>query len=117
MAHNHPHIHFLGKIDDVPGFLSRCDAVVVPSRWEPWGNVCLEARAAARPVLVSDVDGLTEQAKNCGIQFQPENCRMLADGIVQMIQASPEQRKSWDSKADSALQKPGMIMWMLGNRS
>jgi len=95
LAHNHPHIHFLGKIDDVPGFLSRCDAVVVPSRWEPWGNVCLEVRAAARPVLVSDVDGLTEQAKNCGIQFQPENCRMLADGIVQMIQASPEQRKSW----------------------
>ncbi|MBC1220728.1 glycosyltransferase family 4 protein [Nostoc sp. UCD121] len=95
LAQNHPHIHFLGKIDDVPEFLSRCDAVVIPSRWEPWGNVCLEARAAARPVLVSDIDGLTEQAKNCGIEFKPDSCQNLTDGIWQMINASPEQRQSW----------------------
>lgn len=95
LAQNHPHIHFLGKIDDVPGFLSCCDAVVIPSRWEPWGNVCLEARAAARPVLVSAVDGLTEQAKNCGLSFDSEGRHTLADALWQMIQTSPEQRQSW----------------------
>ncbi|MEB3338820.1 MAG: glycosyltransferase family 4 protein, partial [Leptolyngbyaceae bacterium] len=33
-------IQFMGRIDDVPAFLSQCDAVVIPSRWEPGGNVC-----------------------------------------------------------------------------
>ena len=33
----------------------------MPSRWEPFGLSCLEAQAAGRPVLVSDVDGLPEQ--------------------------------------------------------
>ncbi|WP_224090722.1 glycosyltransferase family 4 protein [Nostoc sp. MS1] len=94
-ALNHPHIHFLGKIDDVPSFLNRCDAVVIPSRWEPWGNVCLEARAAARPVLVSDVDGLSEQAQNCGISFESGSCEALADGIRQMMNTSFEQRQFW----------------------
>ncbi len=94
-ALNHSHIHFLGKIDDVAEFLNRCDAVVIPSRWEPWGNVCLEARAAARPVLVSDVDGLSEQAQNCGISFEPDSSEALADGIRQMMNASVTQRQSW----------------------
>jgi glycosyltransferase involved in cell wall biosynthesis len=99
LANNHPHIHFLGRIDDVPEFLSRCDVVVIPSRWEAWGNVCLEARAAARPVLVRDVDGLTEQVENCGIRFQSDNCQALADGIRQMINASPQQLQFWGQQA------------------
>jgi glycosyltransferase involved in cell wall biosynthesis len=42
-------------------FLAEMDAVVMPSLWEAYGQVCAEARAAGRPVLVSDLDGLSEQ--------------------------------------------------------
>lgn len=95
LAGHHPHIHFLGRVDDVPGFLNRCDAVVIPSRWEPWGNVCLEARAAARPVLVTDIDGLSEQAEGCGLRVEPDRETDLAAGIQTLVNAFVEQRQIW----------------------
>lgn len=80
-----PHIKFVGRIDDVPGFLSQCDAVVIPSRWEPWGNVCLEARAAGKPIIASAVDGLSEQIQDFGLLIPPDNSVALAKAIQQLI--------------------------------
>jgi len=50
-----------GKINGPLAFLAGIDAVVVPSRWEAFGLVAAEARAAGRPVLAAAVDGLVEQ--------------------------------------------------------
>lgn len=77
-------IEFVGRIDDVPAFLSQCDAVVIPSRWEPWGNVCLEARATAKPIIASAVDGLSEQIQGCGVLVPPENPVALAKAIQEL---------------------------------
>ncbi|MBD2355785.1 glycosyltransferase family 4 protein [Tolypothrix sp. FACHB-123] len=79
-------IEFLGRIDDVPAFLGQCDALVIPSRWEPWGNVCLEARAAAKPIIASAVDGLSEQMPNCGLLIPPENSLALAKAIQELAE-------------------------------
>jgi glycosyltransferase involved in cell wall biosynthesis len=79
-----PNIEFVGRIDDVPTFLSQCDAVVIPSRWEPWGNVCLEARAAAKPIIASAVDGLSEQMQDCGRLIPVENPVALAKAIQEL---------------------------------
>ena len=38
------------------------DLVAMPSRWEAYGLVALEARAAARRLVVGDVDGLRDSA-------------------------------------------------------
>jgi glycosyltransferase involved in cell wall biosynthesis len=84
-------IEFLGRIDDVPAFLSQCDAVVIPSRWEPWGNVCLEARAAATPVLAAAVDGLPEQMKNSGILVPPNHPEAFAKGIQALAGMSAQE--------------------------
>jgi glycosyltransferase involved in cell wall biosynthesis len=81
-------VEFLGRIDDVPTFLSQCDAVVIPSRWEPWGNVCLEARAASTPILASAVDGLSEQVQDCGLLIPSENPAALAQGIQTLAHMS-----------------------------
>jgi glycosyltransferase involved in cell wall biosynthesis len=67
LSTNLPQVHFLGRVENVAEFLARCDAVVIPSRWEPFGLVCLEAKAAGKPVLVSQVDGLVEQVQGCGL--------------------------------------------------
>ena len=61
LARNLPQVKLLGAIEDVPAFLTDCDVIVIPSRWEPWGLVCLEAKAAGKPVVIFDVDGLREQ--------------------------------------------------------
>jgi D-inositol-3-phosphate glycosyltransferase len=67
LAAHMPHVTVGGPTSDVTGFLRACDVVAVPSRWESFGQVALEARAAARPIICSAVDGLVEQtAKDCG---------------------------------------------------
>lgn len=66
-AGDHPHIHFRGRIDDPAEFLGDCHAVIVPSRHEAFGLVATEARMAARPILVADVDGLPEQVGLAGL--------------------------------------------------
>lgn len=56
-----PHVHFVGEIHDVPQFLCGCDAVVIPSRWEPFGLTCQESLTAGKAIITSGVDGLNEQ--------------------------------------------------------
>ena len=56
-----PNVTVGGPTSDVAGFLASVDLVAVPSRWESFGQVALEARAAARPLICSAVDGLVEQ--------------------------------------------------------
>ena len=61
MAADLPNVTVGGPTSDVRGFLSRVDLVAVPSRWESFGQVALEGRAAGRPLICSAVDGLIEQ--------------------------------------------------------
>lgn len=93
LAQNLPHLKLLGAIEDVAAFLADCDVIVIPSRWEPWGLVCLEAKAAGKPVVVFDVDGLREQVSGdkeieCK-EFEIGNCGLLvpANNIEQLNKA------------------------------
>lgn len=61
-----PSVRFHGRVDDPATAYESIDVAILPSRWEPYGLSCLEARAAGRPVIVSDVDGLPEQVPNGG---------------------------------------------------
>jgi starch synthase (maltosyl-transferring) len=53
-------VRFLGWRGDVPRLLATCEALVLTSGWEGMPNVVLEAMAAARPVLVTEVEGVRE---------------------------------------------------------
>lgn len=96
-------VEFLGRVEDVPGFLQACDAVVIPSRWEPWGNVCLEAKAAGKPVIVSDVDGLTEQIQNCGLLVAPDDPQHLAGAIQTLVSLPETQLEAWGQNGRQAV--------------
>lgn len=61
LAADLPDVTVGGPTNDVAGLLAGVDIVAVPSRWESFGQVALEARAAARPIICSAVDGLVEQ--------------------------------------------------------
>ena len=67
MAAGLPNVTVLGPCHSPAAHLSDCDAVVIPSRYESFGLVATEARMAARPVLVADVDGLPEQVGSAGL--------------------------------------------------
>ncbi|MBD2209679.1 glycosyltransferase family 4 protein [Nostoc linckia FACHB-104] len=95
LAQGLDNVKFLGRIDDVPAFLQTCDVVVIPSRWEPWGNVFLEAKAAGKPVIASQVDGLVEQMTDCGILVPPDNPEKLAAAIETLIALPQTQLETW----------------------
>lgn len=68
--------HLLGAVkdSDMPCVYAACDVMVVPSVWpEPFGLVALEALAAGKPVIASDVGGLPETVG-------PDNGRLVAPG-------------------------------------
>lgn len=52
-----------GPTRDVAGLFAACDVVAMPSLFESFGQVALEGRAAARPLIASAVDGLIEQTR------------------------------------------------------
>jgi glycosyltransferase involved in cell wall biosynthesis len=81
LAENLPQVEFVGDVSNVPAFLEYCDVIVVPSRYEPYGLVCLEAKAAGRPVVVADVDGLPEQVNDCGLIVPPGDVEALTGAL------------------------------------
>lgn len=63
------------------------DVSVVPSLFEPFGIVALEAMAARSPVVVSDTGGLTEIVDHdvTGVKVYPNNPDSLAWGINKVL--------------------------------
>lgn len=55
-------ITFMGQVghDRIRDYLKKATVAVFPSRWEPFGIVCLEAMAMGCPVVVSKGTGLEE---------------------------------------------------------
>ncbi|MEM3153645.1 MAG: glycosyltransferase family 4 protein [Candidatus Bathyarchaeia archaeon] len=68
--------------------LQKCaDVSVVPSLFEPFGIVALEAMAAKSPVVVSDTGGLSEIVEHevTGVKVYPNNPDSLAWGITRVL--------------------------------
>ncbi|HKZ87854.1 MAG TPA: glycosyltransferase family 4 protein [Candidatus Bathyarchaeia archaeon] len=63
------------------------DVSVVPSLFEPFGIVALEAMAAKSPVVVSDTGGLSEIVDHdiTGVKVYPNNADSLAWGIIKVL--------------------------------
>jgi glycosyltransferase involved in cell wall biosynthesis len=81
MAAELPNVTVLGPCHSPAAHLSDCDAVVIPSRYEAFGLVATEARMAARPILVADVDGLPEQVGSAGLSAIMSAAEEIETGI------------------------------------
>jgi glycogen synthase len=90
-----PHGEFLGWIgDDLLHALYRiADLCVVPSLYEPFGLVALEAMASGCPCIVADTGGLREVVPNgdVGVRFRASDPRALADAMT-LVLANPAVR-------------------------
>jgi 1,4-alpha-glucan branching enzyme len=82
-------VMFTGFVDDETlRRLQTCaDVSVVPSLFEPFGIVALEAMAAKSPVVVSDTGGLSEIVEHdvTGVKVYPDNPDSLAWGIRKVL--------------------------------
>jgi glycosyltransferase involved in cell wall biosynthesis len=82
-------ILFTGFLDEESLLKLQCcaDVSVVPSMFEPFGIVALEAMAAKSPVVVSDTGGLSEIVDHdvTGVKVYPNNTDSLAWGIIKVL--------------------------------
>jgi glycogen(starch) synthase len=72
---------------DLAALVAAADCAVVPSRYEPFGLVALEAAAAGTPVAVSDVGGLAEIVADgrTGLRFTPGDPAALAAAVDTLL--------------------------------
>lgn len=82
-----PAVAFAGWIPNAAETMAFCDVVAVPSRWEGFGLVALEAMAAGKPVVASGVDGLREVVVHgeTGLLVPPGNSGALAAALEEVL--------------------------------
>jgi len=83
-------VTFLGQRsqDTLPYYYSAAEAVVVPSFYESFGMVALEAMACGRPVVASQVGGLAFLVQDgiTGFTVPVDDPQALAERLTELIQ-------------------------------
>lgn len=86
-------VDFVGHLSDreLAGVLAAADAVVLPSRYEPFGIVALEAAAAGTPLVASTAGGLGEVVLDgvTGLSFAPGDVEALARAVRSVLDDRP----------------------------
>ncbi|MEB3219220.1 MAG: glycosyltransferase family 1 protein [Nostocales cyanobacterium 94392] len=80
---------FPGRIsqEDLPSYYAAADVCVVPSHYEPFGLVAIEAMASFTPVVASDVGGLqfTVVNEETGLLAPPQDVQAFANAIDRIL--------------------------------
>jgi len=80
-----PAVTFAGFLSghNLTALMGASDCYVVPSIYEPFGMVALEAAAAGTPVAVASTGGLTEIVEHgvTGVRFPPQDPAALAESV------------------------------------
>jgi glycosyltransferase involved in cell wall biosynthesis len=83
--------------DALAGVYADAGALILPSRFDCWGVVALEACAAGLPVVISDGCGVADELATPanGFTVPVEDPDSLAAALAAVSEASLEQRKQW----------------------
>jgi glycogen(starch) synthase len=99
-------VHLAGFVADTElrTLLHRAGCAVIPSLYEPFGIVALEAMAAGAPTIVARTGGLAEilDGTGAGMLFEPGSAEELASAIEQVL-TRPTVARSLASTAASLL--------------
>jgi glycosyltransferase involved in cell wall biosynthesis len=83
-------VRFLGRVShqEIYRLLNQATMMLIPSRYEPFGLVALEAAQMARPVVASRVDGLAEVVvhEETGLLVEPDQSDQLASAILSLLE-------------------------------
>ncbi|MFA6028134.1 MAG: glycosyltransferase family 4 protein [Patescibacteria group bacterium] len=76
-------VMFVGFQKDIPKWMANFDCLVLPAtRRETFGIVVAEALASIKPVIVTNVGGLSEVVGDAGYIVEPHHSTGIADSLV-----------------------------------
>jgi glycosyltransferase involved in cell wall biosynthesis len=75
-------MNFLGLQNNVGAFLRLSDIVIMSSHWEGFGRTAIEGMAAGKPVIATNVSGLSDIVSNAGLLFEVGDYNKLANLIL-----------------------------------
>ena len=80
-------VRFHGDVYDIWSFYEGCDIVVIPSRFESFGYVAVEAALVGRPIVASATGGLLETVvdEETGICFSTGDAVALANAVEKTL--------------------------------
>ncbi len=93
-------VRFLGDFTDMPALYHASELIVLPSLSEALPSALIEAAAAGRPVVATQVGGTAEvvNRNRTGMLVPPSDPRELATAIFEMLN-SPERLKAYGHAA------------------
>jgi glycosyltransferase involved in cell wall biosynthesis len=82
------HVELLGARPDVSKLMNAFDIAVLPSLWEPFGLVIVEAMACAKPVVATRVGGIPEIVEHgrTGLLVPAATVEPLAQALLSLIE-------------------------------
>jgi D-inositol-3-phosphate glycosyltransferase len=112
LAGDDKRIIFKGHAPAAQDAMAQVDAVLMPSRWEAFGLVALESRAAGRPIIVSAVDGLIDQIGTGVTSVNGAGVGDWALAIERMCQSENTPRNTTEIRLSAAEHsKTSMRLW------
>jgi glycosyltransferase involved in cell wall biosynthesis len=79
-------VQFLGYRERGADLVSGIDVLAVPSRYEGFGLVAVEAMLAGVPVVASRVGSLPEVLGDTGVLVPPDDPEALADALISLVE-------------------------------
>lgn len=92
--------------EELPLYHSAADIFVLPSRYEPFGIVMLEAMACAVPVVATNAGGPATVIDSgvTGILVDPTDIEALVDALAELVR-EPERRNEFGRRARATIER------------
>lgn len=80
-------VFFAGVQSDVAPFINRADLVVMSSHWEGFGRTAVEGMALGKPVVASNVSGLSAIVRGAGRLFEAGDDKALSARVQELMES------------------------------
>ncbi|WP_375089632.1 glycosyltransferase family 4 protein [Peribacillus sp. RS7] len=94
-------INFIGNVEKIENLYANTDILVLPSRYEGFGLVVVEALAAGCSVIVSKLEGpleIVKENQEYGLYFEKESYEDLAGKLDRLISDDEYRRRYTNNK-------------------